>query len=249
MTKTSAMIAFLLTIADAAANPAKFSSGIAQVAVIELYSSEGCSSCPPAEKWLGELRDKPGLWKDFVPMEFHVTFWNGLGWNDRLSKPEFTEREYAYASTWGTKRVYTPCFVRNGDEWRPKDASADARSGMAGELTVSIGDDRVCGIRFIPGKDLEGAPSMYVAHLALLGGGIASKVTGGENKGATLKHEFAVLWLKEETFVPENEGPTLFASIPMPKPEGEGAARFAMAAWVTRYGELEPIQATGGWLH
>jgi len=247
--KTAATTAFLIAVASAAADPTRFSSGTAQVAVIELYSSEGCSSCPPAEKWLGELRDKPGLWRDFVPMEFHVTFWNGLGWNDRLSKPEFTDREYAYASIWGTKTVYTPCFVRNGVEWRPQHAFADAQGGMTGELKVSIGDDHVCGISFIPGHDLEGVPAMYEAHVALLGGGIASKVMAGENNGATLKHEFAVLWMKDEPFSTENQGPALRASIPMPQSEGKDAARFALAAWVTRFGELAPIQATGGWLH
>ena len=79
--------------------------------LLELYSSEGCSSCPPAEAWLGNLRETPGLWRDFVPVAFHVNYWDRLGWPDRFASKAFTDREYVYASAWGSGTVYTPCFV------------------------------------------------------------------------------------------------------------------------------------------
>src|SRR5450432_1176256 len=86
-----------------AAESPRFTSGSSQVALVELYTSEGCSSCPPADQWLGALKDDAGLWKEFVPVEFHVNYWDSLGWKDRLSSPAYTAREYAYASAWGSQ--------------------------------------------------------------------------------------------------------------------------------------------------
>jgi hypothetical protein len=70
-------------------------SGTTQTALLELYSSEGCSSCPPAEAWMASLRDAPGLWRDFVPVVFHVAYWDRLGWRDRFASEQFTQRQYA----------------------------------------------------------------------------------------------------------------------------------------------------------
>src|SRR5258705_5915226 len=74
-----------------------------QTSLIELYTSEGCSSCPPAEEWLGQLGKHPRLWRDFVPVAFHVDYWDGLGWPDRFARKQFTERQYAYSKSWGTE--------------------------------------------------------------------------------------------------------------------------------------------------
>src|ERR1700712_4295101 len=82
------------------AEPVKLLSGENRVHLLELYSSEGCSSCPPAESWLGELRTAPGLWRDFVPVAFHVNYWDRLGWRDRFASKEYTARQYAYSSQW-----------------------------------------------------------------------------------------------------------------------------------------------------
>src|SRR4051812_18118930 len=60
--------------------------------LIELFTSEGCSSCPPADEWLHDLGKQPGLWTDFVPVAFHVDYWDYLGWKDIFSTPEFSER-------------------------------------------------------------------------------------------------------------------------------------------------------------
>src|ERR1700756_4134568 len=101
-----------------ASEPKTFQSGETQTSLIELFTSEGCSSCPPAEKWLSALKTNPELWKKIVPIAFHVNYWDRLGWRDRFSKPEFTERERRYAAVWGGDSVYTPCFALNGHEWR-----------------------------------------------------------------------------------------------------------------------------------
>jgi hypothetical protein len=228
-----------------AGEPLKFTSGPARVSLVELYSSEGCSSCPPAEKWLGQLRDAPGLWRDFVPVACHVDYWNRLGWPDRFSTKDFTQREYAYAAAWGTESVYTPCFVRDGAEWRP---GAVPKQGVgskaAGTLTVAF-DGATLRADFVPGESAvagtkPGKPPVgYEVHAAILGAGIVSKVTSGENRGETLRHDFIALAL-----VHGAPGQELALAVPgVP-----GVPRHALAVWVTRRGSLEPLQATGGWV-
>jgi hypothetical protein len=89
------------------AAPITFQSSETQTSLLELYTSEGCSSCPPAESWLSRLKESPGLWKDFVPVAFHVDYWNYLGWRDPWSTKAFTDRQHAYARTWRSDSVYT----------------------------------------------------------------------------------------------------------------------------------------------
>src|SRR5689334_11142529 len=75
------------------AAPASFQSFETQTPLLELFTSEGCSSCPPAEKWLTGLKPSSGLWKDFVPVAFHVDYWDYLGWRDPWSSKTFTDRQ------------------------------------------------------------------------------------------------------------------------------------------------------------
>ncbi|HSH39027.1 MAG TPA: DUF1223 domain-containing protein, partial [Chthoniobacterales bacterium] len=86
--------------AAATAAEVKFQSGPVRTHLLELFTSEGCSSCPPAERWVSELRANPRLWKDFVPVAFHVDYWDRLGWPDRFAKKAFTGRQQAYAAAW-----------------------------------------------------------------------------------------------------------------------------------------------------
>src|SRR5882724_9692041 len=104
-----------------------FQSSQKQTTLLELYSSEGCSSCPPAETWFSRLKESPGLWKDFVPVAFHVDYWDYLGWRDPWSSKTFTDRQHAYARAWRSDSVYTPGFVLNGKEWRTWSRSQSVR--------------------------------------------------------------------------------------------------------------------------
>src|SRR3954471_4399456 len=113
-----------------------FESKPAQTHLIELYTSEGCSSCPPAEAWLSKLKSDPGLWKDFVPLAFHVDYWDRLGWRDRFSSRQWTERQSNYASLLRQSSVYTPEFIRNGAEW----------SDWLGHARVMVSDREKSGI-------------------------------------------------------------------------------------------------------
>ncbi|HTX64703.1 MAG TPA: DUF1223 domain-containing protein, partial [Opitutaceae bacterium] len=78
------LLAFLAPSVAAAADTI-LQSGPARVVLVELFTSEGCSSCPPAERWLAARRGDRGLWRDFVPVAWHVTYWDNLGWPDRLA--------------------------------------------------------------------------------------------------------------------------------------------------------------------
>ena len=118
-------LAFAFAASTAVPAPAAptFTSGPTQVALLELFTSEGCSSCPPAERWLAGFRTAPGLWREVVPVAWHVTYWDDLGWKDIYAAKAFTARQYAYASLWHSDSVYTPCLVRNGRDWHAGDAT------------------------------------------------------------------------------------------------------------------------------
>ena len=235
----------LAAAAPLAGAPAHFASGPAPVALIELFTSEGCSSCPPADAWMGAMRERPGLWSEFVPVQFHVDYWDGLGWKDRLASREYTSRQYAYASAWGARSVYTPCFVRNGREWKPKWGSGGVGGAPAGSLALDGADGAAWVATFAPAAGTGAAG--YAVHVALLGFGISSRVSAGENGGATLRHDFVVLSLRSRPLARSPDG-TLRASVELARDAGVPCARHAIAAWVTPQGSLLPVQATGGWL-
>ena len=226
----------------------RFSNGPGRAVLIELYTSEGCSSCPPADRWLNDLRIKPGLWTEFVPVEFHVTYWDELGWKDLLASADFTARQRAYASDWGTTSVATPCFVRNGLQWRPLWGTPGGTPAQTGMLVLNLDDDGHCGVTFRPGPGARMAPDGHTVHLAVLGGGISDRISNGENKGRTLPHEFVVLGLADQDLVQRGVSTDETAVLALPKPIAADAVRRAVAAWVTKKGEMAPIQAAGGWL-
>jgi hypothetical protein len=221
-------------------------SGPGRVAVIELYTSEGCSSCPPADHWLEALRNQRGLWRDFVPIGFHVNYWDQLGWKDRFATRQFTQREYSLASLWGSNSVYTPCFALDGKEWHPGSDLRAPEGDSPGSLSLALGEDGVCRVRFTPAPGALPARALEV-HVVLLGGGYASKVTAGENRGETLHHEFVALALADAPLPMGADGAT--AELRLPPTANPDAERRALAAWVTPAGRLEPLQATGGWLN
>jgi hypothetical protein len=219
--------------------PQKFSSGPAQVNLIELFTSEGCSSCPPAEAWLRNLRHDPGLWRNFVPVAFHVNYWDRLGWPDRFARRQFTDRQYHYGSVWGVSTVYTPGFVLNGRDWGGHtDRRPPVSAGNAGTLAVEIAAGR-CVVTYTTAADTRDG---YEVSVALLGGGIVSKVRAGENRGETLQHEFVALALVKHALA---KGRGEFA---LPSSATSGVGRRALAVWVTRRDASEPLQAAGGWL-
>jgi len=231
---------------DAAAAPIQFQSGAEKVSLLELYTSEGCSSCPPAEAWLGGLRGSPRLWKDFAPVAFHVDYWDSLGWKDALADPEFAERQRSYAQLWHSENIYTPEFVLDGKEWHNWFTGKNGPSSShepAGILTVTSADTNRWQASFAP---LVTRETHYEIHAALLAGGIESGVKAGENKGRHLNHDFAVVNLVQLGMSTSN-GVALGKFI-TGTPRFNTGKTLALTVWVTRAGELAPLQTTGGWL-
>lgn len=241
------LLALMLPIlSTAAATTGKLvcASGERQVTLLELFTSEGCSSCPPAETWLSELTKHRDLWRGFVPVAFHVDYWDYLGWKDRYAAPAFTRRQYTYSEAWRNQRVYTPGFVVNGREWlwSRREIIPPATSTSAGVLEVwQDGEELV--VRYKPSG---AATRPWVAHVALLGNGIETAVGRGENAGKKLRHDFVVLDHQHKAMKPDDNA-TSVAEFPAPKPATDTKVRHALAIWVEADGRLAPLQATGTW--
>jgi len=229
---------------DLLASDPKFSfeSPDTKVALIELYTSEGCSSCPPAEAWVGALKDNPGLWKRFVPVAFHVDYWNYLGWTDRFALPEFTRRQREYAARWNTGTIYTPGFVLNGEEWRPAGSLPSAATHRSGKLRVSGEGGNKLAVSFVTSRDWH---EPLIVEIAPLAHGVRTDVRRGENAGRQLRHEFVALALIAGSLQPVGNG---IYKAQLTLPDSTYAPVAAIAAWVRPANSLVPIQAAGGWI-
>jgi len=227
-----------------ASEPKTFESGDTQSSLIELFTSERCSSCPPAEKWLSALKSSSDLWKKAVPVAFHVDYWDHLGWRDRFAKPEFTTRQQRYAAAWGGDSVYTPGFVVNGKEWRDWFGAngMPTTSTKVGVLRVSLGDGGKLTATFVSETT---QPRTLTLNVALLGNDLESDVKRGENSGRKLRHDFVVLQLAKSEMT--NQG-NLWPGTVLLSRNAETDKATALAAWVQSGDTNPPIQATGGWL-
>jgi len=160
--------------------------------VVELFSSEGCSSCPPADAVLSRLaRDQPVAGAEVIALELHVDYWNSLGWPDPFSSPAFTARQRAYADAFGQRGVYTPQLVVDGAAELVGSSEAGARAAIAAaareartRVQVTRAGDRVT-ITVIDPSEAAGAADVW---LAVTEEGLSTAVPRGENAGATLAH-------------------------------------------------------------
>ena len=228
----------MTTAFSAQAGEVTFESKPTRTHLIELYTSEGCSSCPTAEAWLSALKNEARLWQDFVPVAFHVDYWDHLGWRDALAAPKWTDRQTEYSTLWKKESVYTPAFALDGKEWFQ--GALTAATDTVGALKLIVNGDRVTASF----KPAEGAGKHYDIHLARLAFSVSSDVTAGENNGRKLVHDFVVVGLTNESM--KGGSKELKLAAPSIKPNAD--PRTALAAWVTLSGQIEPIQAVGGWV-
>lgn len=215
--------------------------------LLELYTSQGCSSCPPADRWLGRLRDHPGLWTDLVPVAFHVDYWDGLGWADPFASPVYSDRQSTYRDHHRISAVYTPGFVRNGAEWRGwrhGEPPLKASTERVGRLSVRLHPEQPASLSFSP-LSKTGEPLLF--HMAVLGFGLETRVAAGENQGRILREDFVVLGYARHRVRPDSAG-GYAGEWPLPAVTAPGATRHALAVWITPASSPVPIQATGGWL-
>lgn len=206
--------------------------------LVELYTSEGCSSCPPADAWLSRLKSHPQLWQRIIPLGFHVDYWNHLGWHDRFAKSEFSNRQRTHRARGNIDAVYTPGFVLDGREWRGffkrRELALPEDGEIPGQLRLAIDGNDVT-VTFDP---REGSSGPFIANLAWLGFDLESTIARGENAGKVLTHDFVVL-----------EHHTRKASgLSWTFPSNRPADASAVAAWIAQPDTLSPVQAAGGWL-
>jgi hypothetical protein len=215
-----------------------FESKPARSHLIELYTSEGCSSCLPAEEWMSGLKNQPRLWQDIVPIAFHVDYWDHLGWKDPFASKLWTERQADYSVRWKGESVYTPAFALDGKEWHYGKLPEPA-TDAPGVLKIIVNGDKVTAT--FKASNREGR---YDIHVARLGFSLMADVTAGENNGRKLMHDFVVLGLTNETI----KSGAKELRLPAPSTISTIDPRTAIAVWVTQAGQIEPIQAVGGWL-
>ncbi|HVY71138.1 MAG TPA: DUF1223 domain-containing protein, partial [Verrucomicrobiae bacterium] len=163
-------LAALTNHAVAAAGPPAqtFRTGEQRVSLLELFTSEGCSSCPPAEEWLSRQKASQDLWKTFVPVAFHVDYWDYLGWRDPWASHAHTTRQQAYANAWRAESIYTPGFVLNGKErkgWGRFGGGLKPADGNAGVLEAVSTNGQKWEVHFTPAKQIPGKCTVHAALL------------------------------------------------------------------------------------
>ncbi len=173
-------------------------SGAQTVPLLELYTSEGCSSCPPADKWLSNL--KLGADK-LVPLAFHVDYWDYIGWKDRFSDAKYSERQRKTAAFGGAGFVYTPQFVFNGRDFKGSDNSR-LNQGIKNSLNQAARANLTLDAINQPnGEILVKATAQAVntsdiknsdIFIAVYENKLLSEVKAGENNGRELKHDYVV---------------------------------------------------------
>jgi len=155
--------------------------------VVELYTSEGCNSCPPADRWLSRLKADPTV----VALAFHVDYWDRLGWKDRFASAAFTARQAAQQTSNGARFSYTPQVVIDGrdrTDWSRVTPSTPPRPVAAVDVAVAQRDGRFVATV----TPAAGAPPRLAAYWAVTEQGHVSAVKAGENEGVTLQHDFVV---------------------------------------------------------
>ena len=183
-------------------------SGAFRVPVIELYTSEGCSSCPPADKWLSSLKtpgaDKvvangaangagSGAGNGLVVQAFHVGYWDYIGWVDRFASPAHTTRQRQQEALGGQSTIYTPQAVLNGRDWRDWHGSRGRLPASNEPAGASISLRQVADDQFeATVTPAAGSTSTWSAYWTLTEHGHSSKVKSGENAGEFLQHDFVV---------------------------------------------------------
>lgn len=187
----------LASITSAYASECTAKSGAHVVPLLELYTSEGCSSCPPADKWLSDLNIST---TKVTPLAFHVDYWNYIGWQDRFSKTEYSNRQRELATN-AVGFVYTPQFVLNGKDFRAWNNTRLAQAAdtihaltataqlQLDAMSLSTGEIALKATAKVPDSAIARRANVFVA---LYENKLVSKVNAGENNGSELHHDYVV---------------------------------------------------------
>jgi len=230
MKATIALMTILLPAAALAqaAGQCSAQSGALPPAVVELYTSEGCSSCPPADRWLSGLKGR----SDVLALAFHVNYWDRLGWPDRFASAATTERQHQLQRAAGAPFVYTPQVVLNGRDLRDW-SGATLQRLPASAVSLSLareGNTVHATVAATSAQRLSG-------YWAVLEDGHSSRVKAGENAGETLAHDHVVTLY--EPVAPWNEREKVLT---IALPAATSTTR-RVAFVVTDAGGARPLQA------
>ncbi len=166
------------------------SSGPLVTPVLELYTSEGCSSCPPADQWVSGFKGQ-----DVVVQAFHVGYWDYIGWVDRFAAPAHTTRQREIAVLNRLRNIYTPQVVVNGRDWPQWGNAQSGVTGPRGAARMQIAMKRLADDQFeatVTPVAGSGAAQAWAAYWTVTEHGHSSRVKAGENAGEFLKHDFVV---------------------------------------------------------
>ena len=173
-------------------------SGATSATIVELYTSEGCDSCPPADKWFSTLNyPRDGV----VPLAFHVDYWDYIGWKDRLARPAFAQRQRDAVVRQGSRTSYTPQVMLDGSELRawPHQSRFQSRvhelSSRAPRATLALEArvaDNSVDMVLSANVALPSDRAEATLFIAVTENNLSSHVTAGENKGTLLKHDHVV---------------------------------------------------------
>lgn len=199
-------VALIMTIQLSNAQQAK------PFALIELYTSQGCSSCPRADQYLSEVIENAETNnQNIIALSFHVDYWNRLGWKDPYSSEENTQRQYDYAKALKSSNVYTPQMVVNGKVEFVGGNRETGSQAIQQALTQTPVKSIELKRTLIDGQltieyDITGELNGEVLNIALAEKGVVTKVGRGENGGRTLKHENVVRVFKTISLSQESKG-------------------------------------------
>ncbi len=202
--------------------------------VVELYTSEGCSSCPPADRWLSTLKGRA----DVIALGYHVNYWDRLGWPDRFASEAYTRRQYEWSARQGSRSVYTPQVLVDGSDWRgwPRLPDAHASPPAPPVLTVSRLADGAVQARVEPAAS---STQRLGGYWAVVEHGHTSRVRSGENVGETLRHDHVVRLHQTVPAFAAREG--LVSRLDVPRGVAEHARRIVFV--VTSVPGERPLQA------
>lgn len=239
-------------VALAAENPVStetvvLTSSARQTLLLELYTSELCPACPPAGRWFSEFSHGSKLWVDFVPVAFHVPYWDRPNLSDRFARIEFVDRQQLYLERKALVSLRTPQFIVDGGEWETIMGFRDPikpSSRHVGVLEVKLTGYRI-EAWFRP---VAGDTATVEFHIARLGVDIAAYRQPNSGEIARAPHlDFAVLDYQRHPASVTNgkaQWTTELAHAPQ-----SFAGRTALAAWVSHETDPTPIQAVGGWVN
>jgi hypothetical protein len=159
---------------------------VARPVVVELYTSQGCNTCPPADALAGELADLPGI----LPLSFHVDYWDYIGWKDRFALPGNTERQRGYARALGSRFIYTPQMVIDGHldvpGHRQRQVYAALDKASRDLPSVKVAFDH--GGKAVRVGEGEAPPEGAVVWLAVFDSKHTTRIESGENAGRELNY-------------------------------------------------------------